>query len=138
MPESFTWHGRILVTDEEEEVRKLVGKLLQQMEYEVELVTDSHRAIKACESAKSRGRPIDAVILNSTVRTGIQYQEVIRALFHSDPDVKAIVRSGYASDQVLTEPDCYGFKCVLANPFDAAKPGERITQVMKPVFAGQL
>ena len=118
VPASLPRHGRILVMDDEEGVRKLVGRSLQRMGHEVELVEDGQRAVEVYGSAKGQGRPFDAVILDLTVRGGVGGQEAIQALLKIDPAVKAIVMSGYANDPVVLEPERHGFKGVLAKPFD--------------------
>jgi PAS domain S-box-containing protein len=118
VPASQPRRGRILVMDDEEVVRKLVRRLLEQEGHEVELVEDGQRAVGAYESAKDQGRPFDAVILDLTVRDGVGAQQTIRELLKIDPAVKAIVMSGYANDPAILEPERYGFKGVLAKPFD--------------------
>ena len=132
VPASRPRCGRILVMDDEEMVRKLVGKMLLQEGHEVELVEDGQRAVEVYESAKSQRRPFDAVILDLTVRDGLGGQEAIRALLKIDPAVKAIVMSGYPSDPVVLEPERYGFKGVLAKPFDKLALRETLSQVLGP------
>ena len=70
------------------------------------------------KARQDQGRPFDAVILDLTVRDGVGGKETIRELLKIDPAVKAIVMSGYANDPVVLEPERYGFKGVLAKPFD--------------------
>jgi PAS domain S-box-containing protein len=110
--------ARILVMHDEEVVRKLVKRLLEQMGHEVGLEENGQGAIAAYETAKDRGRPFEAVILDLTVRDGVGGKETIRELLKLDPAVEAIVMSGYADDPVVLEPERYGFKGVLAKPFD--------------------
>jgi PAS domain S-box-containing protein len=137
VPTSHPRHGRILVMDDEEVVRNLVRRLLQQMGHEVELVEDGHRAVEAYGSAKGQGRSFDAVILASRVRAGVGGQEAIRELLKIDPDVKAIVMSGYANDPVVLEPERYGFKGVLAKPFDRDSLRKILALVLGPASSGQ-
>ena len=128
---------KILVMDDEEVVRKLVRRLLQQMGHEVELVEDGQRAVGAYESAKGQGRPFDAVILDLTIRDGVGGQETIRELLKIDPAVKAIVMSGYANDPVVLEPERYGFKGVLRKPFDRHSLRTVLARVLEPASSGQ-
>jgi len=137
VPTSHPRHGRILVMDDEEVVRKLVRRLLQQMGHEVELVEDGHRAVEAYGSAKGQGRPFDAVILASRVRAGVGGQEAIRELLKIDPDVKAIIMSGYANDPAVLEPERYGFKGVLAKPFDRDSLRKILARVLGPASREQ-
>jgi PAS domain S-box-containing protein len=132
VPAGVLRHERILVMDDEEVVRKLVRRLLQQMGYEVELVEDGQRAVGAYESAKGQGRPFDAVILDLTVRAGVGDKETIRELLKIDRAVKAIVMSGYANDPVVLEPERYGFKGVLTKPFDRQSLWKVLARVLGP------
>ena len=132
VPAGVLRHERILVMDDEEVVRKLVRRLLQQMGYEVELVEDGQRAVGAYESAKGQGRPFDAVILDLTVRAGVGGKETIRELLKIDRAVKAIVMSGYANDPVVLKPERYGFKGVLTKPFDRQSLWKVLARVLGP------
>ena len=136
VPASLPRRGRILVMDDEEVVRKLVRRLLQQMGHEVELEEDGQGVVGAYESAKCQGRPFDAVILDLTVRDGVGGQETIRELLKIDPDVKAIVMSGYANEPVVLEPERYGFKGVLAKPFDRDGLRRVLVRLLGPASSG--
>jgi PAS domain S-box-containing protein len=118
MPNILPHHRRILVMDDEEWIRKTVGALLQRAGHEVELAEDGKSAIEAYGRAKSLAHPFDAVLLDLTIRGGMGGQEAIRELLKIDPNVKAIVMSGYADDPAILEPENHGFKGVLAKPFD--------------------
>jgi CheY-like chemotaxis protein len=130
VPASKPRPGRILVMDDQEVVRRLTKRLLEQMCHEVELEQDGQGAIEAYESAKGQGRPFDAVILDLTVRNGVGGKETLRELLKIDPAVKAIVMSGYANDPVVLEPERHGFKGVLAKPFDRHSLGKVLDRVL--------
>jgi PAS domain S-box-containing protein len=137
VPAGTLRHGRILVMDDEEVVRKLIRRLLQQMGHEVELVEDGHRAVEAYGSAKGQGRPFDAVILALAVRGGIGGMAAILALLEVDPAVKAIVMSGYTNDPAVLEPERYGFKGVLTKPFDRHSLRKVLARVLEPAISKQ-
>ena len=122
--------GRVLVMDDEEAVRKVVGLALWGMGHQVELVEEGQKAVEEYKKAASHGRHFDAVILDLTVRGGMGGQEAIRALLKIDPNVKAIAMSGYARDPVILEPDRHGFKGILAKPFEIGKLQEILSRVM--------
>jgi two-component system, cell cycle sensor histidine kinase and response regulator CckA len=132
VPTSRPRRRRILVMDDEEVVRRLVRRLLEQEGHEVELAEDGQRAVGAYESAKAKGCPFDAVILDLTVRDGVGGQQTIRELLKIDPAVKAVVMSGYTNDPVILEPERYGFKGVLAKPFDKLQLLEVLSRVLGP------
>jgi CheY-like chemotaxis protein len=122
---------RILVMEDEKNVREVIGAILQRRGHEVELVEDGQRAIEVYRSAKELGRPFDAVILDLMVRAGMGGQETIQALRRMDPTVNAIVMSGYAADPVVLNHEHYGFKGALAKPFDAGKMQEILARIIE-------
>jgi two-component system, cell cycle sensor histidine kinase and response regulator CckA len=132
-PASLPQHRRILVMNDEERVRKLVGRALQRMGHEVQLVGDEQQAVEVYASAKSQRRPFDAVLLDLTVRVGVGGQEAIGALLKIDPAVKVIVMSGYANAPLVLEPERHGFKGVLAKPFDIVQLREVLSRVLGPM-----
>jgi signal transduction histidine kinase/ActR/RegA family two-component response regulator len=137
VPAGVLGKRKILVMDDEEVVRKLVRRLLQQMGHEVELAEDGQSAVAAYESAKDQGHPFDAAILDLTIRDGVGGQETIRELLKIEPAVKAIVVSGYANDPALLEPERYGFKGVLRKPFDRHNLRTVLARVLEPATGEQ-
>ena len=117
-PSALDRKGRILVMDDEPGVREMVGLSLKRMGHEIELAEDGAAAIDAYKRMRQQGRPFDAVLLDLTVRDGVGGLDTIRELLKIDPNVKAIVMSGYADDPAVLQPGRYGFKSVLAKPFD--------------------
>jgi PAS domain S-box-containing protein len=130
VPAGVSRHGRVLVMDDEEGVRKVVGLTLWGMGHEVELAEDGQMAVEVYKKAKSLGRHFDVVILDLTVRGGMGGQETIQVLLKIDPTVKAIAMSGYVHDPVILEPERHGFKGTLAKPFDVGKLQEILSRVM--------
>jgi two-component system cell cycle sensor histidine kinase/response regulator CckA len=137
VPAGVLGKRKILVMDDEEVVRKLVRRLLQQMGHEVEMAEDGQSAVAAYERAKDQGHPFDAVILDLTIRDGVGGQETIQELLKIDPAVKAIVVSGYSNDPALLEPERYGFKGVLRKPFDRQSLRTVLARVLEPATGEQ-
>jgi two-component system cell cycle sensor histidine kinase/response regulator CckA len=109
--------GRVLVMDDAEAIRNLATNLLRLLGYDVETVAGGDAAIACYRAARQNGRPFDLVLLDLTIRGGIGGVEVLRALLEIDPDVQAIVISGYASDPSLARYREIGFKAAVAKPF---------------------
>jgi signal transduction histidine kinase/CheY-like chemotaxis protein len=130
MPPSEPRHGRVLVMDDEEGVREVLGQTLEEMGHSAEMAEDGLKAIGIYEKAQSLGRPFDVVLLDLTIREGMGGQEAIQALLEIDPDVKAIAMSGYIDSPVILEPGRHGFKAALEKPFDAGKLQEILSRVM--------
>ncbi|GEM_PF-2326068 len=109
--------GKILVMDDEEVVRDLLRDTLADLGYDVVLTRDGAEAVeKYFETGKS-GKPVDAVILDLTVPGGMGGMEAMKKLLEKDPQVKAVVSSGYANDSIMANFRKYGFTAVLNKPY---------------------
>ena len=118
--------GKILIMDDEEEIRDLTGEILKSMGYEVEFAKDGIEAIKSYEMAKNSGKPFDVVIIDLTVPGSMGGKETIQKLNEIDPEVKAIVSSGYVNDPVMMEFKKYGFTDIIAKPYKIEEIGKKL------------
>jgi two-component system, cell cycle sensor histidine kinase and response regulator CckA len=108
---------RILLMDDEELVRNIAGEMLRSLGHEVEFAFNGEEAIAVYRESLQSGRKFDIVILDLTIRGGMGGEEVIKALLAIDPDVKAVVSSGYADSSVISEYQALGFRSCLAKPY---------------------
>jgi PAS domain S-box-containing protein len=122
--------GRILVMDDEAMIRKLAGELLSYLGYEVDFALDGTEAIKRYKKAINSNKPFDAVILDLTVKGGMGGKEAIQELVKIDPNVVAIVSSGYCNDPGITDFGQYGFSGVVTKPYTMSELGEKLNQVV--------
>ena len=109
--------GKILLMDDEDTVRKVVKRMLTAGGYKVELAEDGEEAIDLFKTAKELGRPFDAVILDLIVPRGMGGKRVMEELLQIDPEVKAIVASGYSEDPVMEHFKDHGFRGIISKPF---------------------
>ena len=109
--------GRILVMDDEESIRLLVGEMLRYLGYDVQCVSEGKEALERYQEAYHARQPFHAVILDLTVPGGLGGKDTIQQLRQFDPQVKAIVASGYSNDPVLSRHATFGFQGVVAKPF---------------------
>jgi PAS domain S-box-containing protein len=110
-------HQRILVMDDEAAIRDLTSQLLSTLGYEVTAVPDGLEAIRMYERALRRGENFQAVILDATIRGGMGGLATIERLRSVDPNVTAIICSGYCDEAALSEFLAYGFRSALPKPF---------------------
>ena len=87
-------HGRILVVDDEEVVRKLAREMLRRAGYDVVTATGTTEAV-----TWYRAHPHEAdLVIIDMVMPGKDGQECFKALKAIDPDVRAILSTGYGLD----------------------------------------
>lgn len=122
--------GKILVMDDEEILRDFTSRILTKSGYDVELSSDGVEAIQRYRDAKDSGCPFDAVIMDLTISGGMGGKKTIRELLKIDPDIKAIVSSGYSNDPIMANYGEYGFKGVVAKPYTLEELIHAIRTVM--------
>ena len=110
-------HQRVLVMDDEAAIRELTSQLLGTLGFEVTAVPDGLEAVKIYERALHAGENFQAVILDATVRGGMGGLATIARLRSLDPNVTAIICSGYSDEAALSEFLTYGFRGALPKPF---------------------
>ena len=108
---------RILVMDDEEAIRRLAGRMLLTRGYQASLVPDGTAALNAYAAAIREQQPFAAVILDLTIPGGMGGRETIAGLKAIDPEVKAIVSSGYSDANESSEYREQGFAASLQKPY---------------------
>lgn len=122
---------KLLLMDDEAMVRNIVGEMLRISGYRTTTVKDGHEAIKAFRLAKETGEPFDIVIMNYAIPGSMGGEETITYLRAIDPDVKAIVSSGYTNDPVLTDYPEYGFQGAVVKPYHFDELNEAISKIIE-------
>jgi len=112
--------GKVLVMDDDELVRTVLGRMLLQCGYDSDMAENGEEAIRLYKEALNSGRPYSAVIIDLIVKGGLGGKETIEELLKIDPSVKAVVSSGYSDDPILSDYKKYGFQGALAKPFEAS------------------
>jgi DNA-binding NarL/FixJ family response regulator len=96
----------------------------------VTLVVNGSEALEEYRKAIAAESPFDAVILDLTIPGGMGGTKTIKELLAIDPDVKAVVSSGYSNDPVMSSYEDYGFKGVVLKPYNASTIAEELQKVL--------
>jgi PAS domain S-box-containing protein len=122
--------GKVLVMDDEDVVRDIMGEILKNLGYEVAFASGGAEAIAQYEEALASSRRFDLVIMDLTVPRGMGGKEAIQRLREIDPQVKAIASSGYSHDPVMAGFREYGFSAAIAKPFNVAALSKTVHEVI--------
>jgi PAS domain S-box-containing protein len=126
-----TGSGRILVVDDEEAIRMLVDFTLSRLGYEVVAAETALRGIELYREALEEGRRFDLVILDLTLPGGMGGKDALKKLIDIDPMVTAVVSSGYAMDATMSRYQDFGFRGVIAKPYQAAELARKVHAVIE-------
>ncbi len=108
---------KVLLMDDDDLVRNTLKELLEHFDYEVETAPDGESALKIFIQALTENRPFDYVILDLIVPGKLNGFETYQKMKSLDPDLKAILISGYFEEPVIKNYKEYGFKGALIKPF---------------------
>ncbi|MFC1836994.1 response regulator, partial [Thermodesulfobacteriota bacterium] len=109
--------GKVLIMDDERAIRDLAQELLSMLGYEVAVAGDGDRCLGLYKAAMISSRPFDAVILDLTVPGGMGGIEAMKRLREIDPEIKAIVSSGYSDNPIMANYRDLGFSGVIPKPY---------------------
>ena len=125
-PELLRGNSRILIMDDEETVRKALLRSSRHLGYEAEVAHNGEQALELYKTAFEQGEPFSLVLLDLTVPGGMGGLQTLTQLREIDPQVQAIVCSGYSNDEVIANYSRYGFVAVLHKPFKLEELSETL------------
>ncbi|HWB60204.1 MAG TPA: ATP-binding protein, partial [Chthoniobacteraceae bacterium] len=126
----LTGSGKILIMDDEEVICELVNHTLSPIGYAVTETRDAASCVRQYAEAMLSGHPFDAVIMDLTIPGGVGGREAVKQLLEIDPNVRAIVSSGYATDPVMSRHREYGFCAMLAKPYEISDLAKIVHEVV--------
>ncbi|HEY1111555.1 MAG TPA: response regulator, partial [Opitutaceae bacterium] len=122
--------GRVLFMDDDPKISLLTANMLQSLDYKYDLATNGDEAIALYKRYQNIGRPYDAVIMDLTVVGGMGGEECFVELKKLDPDVRAIVASGYDNDEMARQFLDKGFCGYLTKPYRVGDLGRVLKTVL--------
>jgi two-component system cell cycle sensor histidine kinase/response regulator CckA len=122
--------GRILFMDDDAKISGLTGTMLTSLDYKFDLAKNGEEAIALYKRYQNIGRPYDVVIMDLTVIGGMGGEECFKALKQLDPEVRAIVSTGYDNDDMNRKYIEMGFCGYLTKPYRVTDLGKILKQVL--------
>jgi PAS domain S-box-containing protein len=119
-PDAAAATPRILVLEDDPLVRSLIVRNLTSNGFEVAESAEGGETVRLYQDSLNQGRSFDLVILDLSIPNGMGGVRTMEKLRAIDPEVFAIVSSGYSDDPVMANPASYGFAAVLPKPYEPA------------------
>jgi len=118
--------GRVLLADDEEDVRGVVHAMLDTLGYEV---IEARDGLEAVEIFRRRAAEIDLVILD-LVMPRLTGEAALRQMRRIAPAVHAILVSGYDESGRIREIVAAGFGGFLQKPFRRQDLGKKVRELL--------
>ena len=109
--------GRILVMDDDENLRALTGGMIESLGYRCDLATNGAEAVQLFQRSLKGSVPYTAVILDLNIIGGMGGDETFRLLRDLDPSVRAIMTSGHDNDEFRRRYLDLGFCAYVTKPY---------------------
>jgi len=118
--------GTVLVADDEDDVREVVGAMLRSFGYRV---IEARNGVEALELFRERLREIDLVLLDLMMprMTGDQVFAEMRRI---SPGVRGLLASGYDESGRIREIVADGFGGFLRKPFRRDELGQKVEEIL--------
>ncbi len=110
--------GKILVMDDDKDIRNLLQQMLTLLGYKVQVAADGDETIDLYRSNLDTRNRFDAVIMDLTIPNGMGGAEAVKNLLQLDKDACVIVSSGNPNDPAMRNYQEHGFKASIEKPFD--------------------
>jgi PAS domain S-box-containing protein len=128
--DSMPFSGKVLVMDDEENIRDVAGEMLNFLGYDVEFAVDGSEAVKHYRESLDSNVPFTAVLMDLTVPGGMGGKEAMNLLRELDRDVKVIASSGYSNDPIMADFRSFGFRGIISKPYQLDELKKVLEQVL--------
>lgn len=123
---------KILVVEDEPDVREITVQLLEKLGYEVVDGGDGFEIFNNCRRDNcSYCLNVDVILSDVVLPNGISGPKLIENMLKFNPDAKPILMTGYAESEVLKPKDNSSIYPVLSKPFSKKDLAMKISNALK-------
>lgn len=113
--------GTVLIVDDEDDLRKVANMILTRCGYQCVQCDNGQDAVKIYQSLFRTGTPPDVVLMDLTLRGGMNGTETAAEILDLDPDARIVCTSGSVTQEVQMVFLERGFVGVLPKPYEAGE-----------------
>jgi len=118
--------GKVMIVDDEVHIRRVAASILKRCGYQVYECDNGETAVRTYEQMSRTHQPLDVVLMDLTLKGGMEGLEASRAIWKFDPGARIIVSSGSVTDDVQRTFLDKGFFAILPKPYEAGELSEAI------------
>jgi CheY-like chemotaxis protein len=122
--------GNVMVVDDEDQLRKIVHVVLKRCGYRVFEVASGEEAVSAYRHLMRQNEEVDVVIMDLTLKGGLDGEEAARGILALNPDAKIVASSGGLLSEARASYIARGFCEILPKPYLT----DQITDVVHSVI----
>ena len=121
---------KALILDDEEMILELVSDIFQLIGFKVTAVISANEAISKFKEAHEQGEPFDLVLFDMTLPGELDGSDVLREIRKLDPNIKAIVSSGYSQEELKAKAEDDGFDAAVPKPYSITVLKETVERLL--------
>jgi CheY-like chemotaxis protein len=118
--------GAVLLVDDEDSIRMVAGRILQQLGYQVLAAENGLQALELYRRDRNR---IDLVILDMLM-PGMGGAETFQKLKEFDPGVRVLLSSGYSLDGGAQQTIAAGARGFIQKPYRLAVLSHKVSEIL--------
>jgi signal transduction histidine kinase len=122
--------GRVLFMDDDPKISEITGNMLKNLDYAYDLAKNGEEALALYRKYLNVNRPYDVVIMDLTIVGGMGGEACFHELKKLDPDVRAIISSGYDNDEMVERFLAMGFSGYLTKPYRVGDLGRVLKTIL--------
>jgi signal transduction histidine kinase/ActR/RegA family two-component response regulator len=124
--------GNILVVDDEDKLRKIVHVVLKRCGYRVFEAASGEEAVSAYRHLMRHNEEADLVIMDLTLKGGLDGEEAARNILALNPNAKIIASSGGMLMEARASYLARGFCEILPKPYLTDQISEAVQRMLNP------
>lgn len=124
----------ILVMDDDEAILEVAEGVLNHLGFNPLITRNGEETIEIYKESMKFNSPIDLVIMDLTIHGGLGAEETIQKLKAIDPNIKAIISSGYQDKPALLKPEEFGFCGSINKPFTVQELNDALHKALNLVM----
>lgn len=129
--ETHKGNARILVMDDEEIIRNVLGAMLEHFGHNTDFAPEGKKAVKMYRDELDKGSPYDLVIMDLTIPGGMGGKEACEKILEIHSEAVIVASSGYSNNPVMSEFHKYGFKESISKPYKINDLGKLLNSLLK-------